>query len=37
MGTFENIDSMERIIFSVFYYLDLKDENNNLFVFTQKS
>lgn len=37
MGVFENKESMERIIFSVFYYLDLKDENNNLFVFTQKT
>lgn len=37
MGIFENTESMERIIFSVFYYLDLNDENNNLFVFTQNS
>lgn len=37
MGTFQNTASMERIVFSVFYYLDLEDGNNNLFLFTQNS
>lgn len=37
MGTFENAASMERIIFSVFYYLDLEDGDTNLFLFTQRS
>ncbi len=37
MGIFENAASMERIIFSVFYYLDLEDGNTNLFLFTQES
>ena len=37
MGVFENIESMERIIFSVFYYLDQKDGNDNLFLFTQNA
>jgi len=37
MGVFENPASMERIIFSVFYYLDLEDGDTNLFLFTQES
>ena len=37
MGVFENTQSMERIIFSVFYYLDTEDGKNNLFLFTQEA
>ena len=37
MGVFENNQSMERIIFSVFYYLDTEDGKNNLFLFTQEA
>lgn len=37
MGVFENTASMERIIFSVFYYLDRNDGDGNLFLFTQES
>ncbi len=37
MGVFENTESMERIIFSVFYYLDLEDGKGNLFLFTQNA
>jgi transposase-like protein len=37
MGIFENTASMERIIFSVFYYLDRNSGDNDLFLFTQKT
>ena len=33
MGTFQNTASMDRIVFSIFYYLDLEDGKNNLIPF----